>query len=41
MLGFGMPLWEPILPPTPADVWERNLAIVAAELAKHGGRAVI
>ena len=34
MLGFGMTLWEPVLPPTPDDVWEQNLAIVAANWQK-------
>ncbi len=27
--------------PTPDDVWERNLAVVACELAKSGGRAIV
>jgi len=37
MLGFCAPLWAMTLPPTPDDEWNRNLAIVAAELAKDGG----
>ena len=41
MLGFGMPFWEPVLAPTPDDVWEQNLAIVARELAKDGGQAIV
>jgi hypothetical protein len=41
MCGFGMPFWEPVMPPTPVDVWEQNLAVVARELARHGGRAII
>jgi hypothetical protein len=40
MCGFGMPFWEPIMPQTPDDIWEHNLAIVARELAKNGGRAI-
>lgn len=41
LLGFMLPLWEAILPRTPVDVWERNLAIVAAELARGGGRSMV
>lgn len=41
MLGFGMPLWEPILPPVPDDVWHTNLATVAHELARSGGTALV
>ena len=41
MLGFGMPLWEPILPPVPDDVWHANLATVARELARGGGTALV
>ncbi len=37
MLGFCAPLWAMTLPPTPAEEWDRNLAVVAAELAKDGG----
>lgn len=40
MLGFCLPMWAEILPPTPEDVWQRNLAVVAHELAKSGGRAI-
>jgi hypothetical protein len=40
MLGFCMPLWAMTLPPTSESEWNRNLAIVAAELAKDGGRAM-
>jgi len=40
MVGFCLPMWAMILPPTEADVWNRNLAIVARELAKEGGRAI-
>ena len=41
MLGFGMPLWEPILPPVPADVWHANLTTIARELARGGGTALV
>ena len=41
MLGFCLPMWAMILPPTDADTWRRNLGVVAAELAKGGGRAVV
>ena len=41
LLGFGMPLWEPILPPLPESVWTDNLATVALELARSGGRALL
>ena len=40
MLGFCAPLWAMTLPPTPDDEWNRNLAIVAAELAKGGGTSM-
>lgn len=40
MLGFGMPLWEPILPPIPEQEWHANLVTVARGLAAQGGRAV-
>ena len=38
MVGFCLPMWAMILPPTPQEIWNRNLAIVARELAKDGGR---
>jgi hypothetical protein len=41
MVGFCLPMWAMTLPPTPADIWDRNLAIVAHELAKEGGRALV
>jgi hypothetical protein len=41
LLGFGMALWEPILPPIAEDIWRSNLAAVAHELARHGGRSMI
>jgi hypothetical protein len=41
MIGFCLPLWAMTLPPTAEDEWNRNLAIVAAELAKGGGRAIL
>jgi hypothetical protein len=41
MFGPHLPFWAGIVPPTPADVWNRNAAVVAAELAKHGGRAIL
>jgi hypothetical protein len=41
MLGFCLPMWAEILPPTPEEVWQQNLVIVARELAKGGGRAVV
>jgi hypothetical protein len=40
MLGFCLPMWAEILPPTDEATWQRNLAIVARELAKDGGRAI-
>lgn len=30
-------IWDSILPPLPHDVWQENLALVASELARHGG----
>ena len=41
MIGFCLPLWAMTLPPTAEDEWKRNLTIVAAELAKGGGRAMV
>jgi hypothetical protein len=40
MIGFCLPLWAMTLPPTPDDEWNRNLAVIADELAKVGGRAM-
>jgi hypothetical protein len=40
MIGFCLPLWAMTLPPTPDDEWNRNLDVVARELAKGGGRAM-
>jgi hypothetical protein len=40
LLGFCLPMWAMILPPTADDVWCRNLAVVAAELARDGGTAM-
>jgi hypothetical protein len=40
LLGYCLPMWSQLLPPTPADVWDRNRAIVARELAKRGGRII-
>ena len=40
MLGFCLPMWEPIVPRTAQDIWQRNLAVVAHELAKDGGHAI-
>ena len=41
MLGFGMTFWEPVMPLTPQDVWDANIATIAQALAKGGGRALI
>jgi hypothetical protein len=40
MLGFCLPMWAEILPPTPEDLWQANMAVVAAELAKVSGTAI-
>lgn len=40
MLGFCLPMWALILPSTPQDVWQANIAVVAAELAKVSGTAI-
>lgn len=40
VLGFGVPLWAAVLPPIDDEVWRRNLTVVAAELARGGGRAI-
>jgi diadenosine tetraphosphate (Ap4A) HIT family hydrolase len=39
LLGFGMPFWEPVLPPLDQETWDANLQVVARELAKSGGTA--
>lgn len=41
MLGFCLPMWAQMLPPTAEDVWNQNLVLVARELAKDGGRAIV
>jgi hypothetical protein len=41
MLGFCLPMWSMILPPTPDDVWRQNLVIVAGTLARSGGTAML
>jgi len=40
MFGFTSAMWAMIRPPTPDDEWSRNLALVARELARQGGRSV-
>jgi diadenosine tetraphosphate (Ap4A) HIT family hydrolase len=40
MLGFCLPMWAQILPPTEEEVWRANMAVVAAELAKVSGAAI-
>lgn len=41
MLGFCLAMWADIVPATPKEEWNRNLAIVAKELAKGGGKAML
>jgi diadenosine tetraphosphate (Ap4A) HIT family hydrolase len=41
MLGFCLPMWAEIVPPTPVEEWNRNLTVVAAQLARDGGEAMI
>ncbi len=41
LLGFGMPLWEPILPPISEAEWRANRVTVARALAQDGGRAIV
>jgi hypothetical protein len=41
MLGLFLPLWADIYPKTPDEVWQANLKVIAAELARDGGRAVL
>lgn len=41
LLGFCLPMWAMILPPTEHSRWRHNLAVVAAELAKDGGRNLL
>ena len=41
LLGFGMPLWEPLLSPISEAEWRANLVTVARALAEGGGRALV
>jgi hypothetical protein len=41
MIGFCLPLWAMTLPSTPDDEWNRNLGVVARELANGGGQAML
>ena len=41
MIGFCLPLWAMTLPPTPDTEWNRNVTIVARELAKGGGHSML
>ena len=41
MFGFCSAMWAMTRPPTPDDEWGRNLAVVATELAREGGRAIV
>jgi hypothetical protein len=41
MFGFTSAMWAMTRPPTPDDEWTRNLAVVAAELARQSGRAIV
>jgi hypothetical protein len=41
MIGFCLPLWAMTLPPTPDDEWNRNLTVIADELAQRGGRSML
>jgi hypothetical protein len=40
MIGFCLPLWAMTLPPTPDEEWNRNLTVIATELARGGGRSM-
>jgi diadenosine tetraphosphate (Ap4A) HIT family hydrolase len=39
VVGSFAAIWDGILPPLPEDIWRGNLAALAAELVKSGGRA--
>jgi diadenosine tetraphosphate (Ap4A) HIT family hydrolase len=41
LAGFGMPLWEPILPPISETDWRANQVTVARALAQDGGRSIV
>jgi hypothetical protein len=41
LLGMFLPMWAKILPPLDQETWDRNLAVVAAELATGGGRVYL
>jgi len=41
VVGFCLPMWAMILPPTEEATWRHNLAVVAHELAKDGGTAMV
>ena len=38
LIGSFAAIWDDVLPPTPQDVWDANLATVARVLAADGGR---
>jgi hypothetical protein len=40
LLGYCLPMWAQILPPTDDATWRSNMAVVAHQLAKDGGHAV-
>ena len=39
LIGSFAAIWDDVLPPTPEDVWQENLATVARALAAAGGRS--
>jgi hypothetical protein len=41
MFGFCSAMWAMVRPPMPDDEWGRNLRVVATELAREGGRAIV
>jgi hypothetical protein len=41
MLGFCSAMWAMVLPPTPEEEWNRNMAVVAAKLAEVSGRSLV
>jgi hypothetical protein len=41
MLGYCLPMWAMIAPPTPDATWNANVATIAEQLAAGGGRSMV
>jgi diadenosine tetraphosphate (Ap4A) HIT family hydrolase len=41
LVGSFAAIWDDILPPLPDEIWQANLSVVAQELARSGGTALV